>query len=71
MNKCPKCQWPQGIDIRPDGVHSLSPHNFVLAERHKNVNIEILQCKNCGEISIAWTRTPYTEDEILEDIGDD
>jgi len=69
--ECCSCNFGKGITIRPDGVHELSPHAFVLAERHTNVDIEILYCPKCGEVSIAWTRTPNTEDGIFEEIKDD
>lgn len=66
-----KCSFGAGIAIRPDGVHELDPCVYELAERHTNVTVEIWRCKNCGDISVEWHRTPKTEDEILIDIGDD
>lgn len=42
-----------------------APH---LIETHKNVVIDLLVCKNCGDISFAWHRTEDTEDNIVEDM---
>jgi len=63
-----KCHFPDGVSIRPDGIHELSPHQFVEKEIHRNVTVQILQCKKCGEISIAWSRQENTEDEIIDDL---
>ena len=51
-----------GIVIKPDGIHALSPHKFVLEQRLRNVTIEILCCQECGEVSIGWYRQEDTED---------
>ncbi len=55
---CGKCD---GVTIKPDGVHELVPHRFVLAEKYKNVTVEILRCEECGEVSIGWYRQENTE----------
>lgn len=55
----------EGVVIKPDGVHELSPHDFVLEEKLKNVTIEILRCRKCGAFSIGWYRQEDTE-EILD-----
>lgn len=51
-----------GITIRPDGIHELSPHKYVLEQRLRNVTIEILHCKVCGKVSIGWYRQEDTEE---------
>ena len=33
-----KCQWPDGITIKPDGVNELDPCQYKTAEIHKNVD---------------------------------
>ena len=58
------CEF-DGVVFKPDGIHELSPHEFVLDEKYKNVTVEILRCKKCGEISIGWYKQEDTE-EILE-----
>ena len=57
-----KCKFPNGITIKPDGVHTMSPHAFKLVQKLKNVTIEILECSECGEISIGWYRQEDTEE---------
>lgn len=51
-----------GFTIKPDGVHDLSPHNFKVTQKLRNVTIEILQCKKCGAVSIGWYRQENTEE---------
>lgn len=53
-----------GIVIKPDGIHELSPHKFQEEMKLKNVTVQILRCKDCGEVSIGWYR--QTNTEILE-----
>lgn len=55
-----------GITIKPDGIHELSPHKFKLEQKLRNVTIEILRCEECGEVSIGWYRQEDTE-EVEED----
>lgn len=50
------------IVIKPDGIHPLSPHQFVEEEHLRNVTIQILRCKNCGHVSIGWHRQTDTEE---------
>ena len=50
------CHFPDGITIKPDGKHELSAHRFVEKETIHNVTVQILECKDCGEISIGWRR---------------
>ena len=50
-----------GVVIKPDGIHPISPHLFVEEERLKNVTIQILRCKNCGYVSIGWFKQDNTE----------
>ena len=44
------------IEFLPDGVHPLSPHEFVEEEVIQNAWVQILRCKKCGHISIGWRR---------------
>lgn len=52
----------EGITIKPDGIHELSPHRFVLEKRLRNVTIEILRCPVCGEESVGWYRKEDTKE---------
>lgn len=49
------CKWPDGLDFRPDGIHSLCPCNYVVDQIVKNATIEILKCRKCGHCSPSWT----------------
>ena len=49
------------VVIKPDGIHPLSPHQFVEEEHLRNVTIQILRCEKCGHVSIGWYRQPDTE----------
>lgn len=57
-----KCEFPESMSIKPDGIHELSPHAFDLVGRYRNVTVEILRCKNCGEVSIGWFRQEDTDE---------
>lgn len=61
-----KCHYPEGMSIKPDGVHELDPCVYRLKEIHRNVTLEVLQCENCGSIKMFWRRQEDTEDVILE-----
>lgn len=56
-----RCTLPDGVDIKPDGIHSLDPCIYEDIEIHKNVTVIVSRCKNCGKIDISWLRTPETE----------
>ena len=70
MARC-RCKMPDGITIKPDGEHELDPCTYVLKEIHRNVTVEILQCKECGHIPIGWYPQEDTEDEYLGELSDD
>lgn len=55
-----KCEMPGGISIRPDGIHELDACSYEVLEVYKNVTVEILKCKKCGNISIGWYKQPDT-----------
>jgi len=55
------CSHPEGIDIKPDGIHSLDPCLYEDIEMHKNVTVIVSRCKHCGKISLGWFSTPETE----------
>lgn len=58
-----KCQWPDGIDIKPDGVNSLDPCIYQEIETIHNVTAHVLRCKNCGHIELEFTRQEEWSDE--------
>ncbi len=61
----PLCHTPDGITIKPDGVHELSPHRFREKEILRNVTVQILECEHCGEISIGWYKQEDTYEEVI------
>lgn len=58
-----KCSYPEGTTIKPDGIHELDPCTYFVTEVHRNVDVYVLKCVNCGHEEIEWERTPDTEDE--------
>ena len=58
-----KCSFPDGITVKPDGVHDLDPCEYELTERHRNVTVEVLRCRKCGHVEISWFRQDDTIDE--------
>lgn len=62
-----KCSYPEGIVIKPDGIHELDPCTYFVAEVHRNVDVHVLRCVKCGYEEIEWERTPYTEDEYYSE----
>lgn len=57
-----KCNFGEGVTIKPDGINELDPCDYELMEKHRNVTVEILRCKKCGHIEILWHRQDDTED---------
>lgn len=57
-----RCSFPNGIVIKPDGIHELEPCIYEEVERYANVTVSIRRCKNCGHIDIAWHRQEDTEE---------
>ena len=70
MGKC-RCKMPPGVVIKPDGINEFDPCVYELKEIHHNVTVEILQCKECGHISIGWYAQEDTESEYLSEIRDE
>ena len=55
-----KCQPPEGVVIKPDGVNELDPCVYEEVETHHNVDLTILKCKKCGHMDFEWR---YRDDE--------
>lgn len=58
----PKCKHPNGITIKPDGIHKLDPCVYETIEAYANVTVEVRRCRRCGNIDIAWSRQEDTID---------
>ena len=63
-----KCQFPNGMSIKPDGIHSVDPCVYEDIEMHTNVTVVVSRCKNCANIEISWHRQ---EDTIDYDLTED
>ena len=61
-----KCTYPTGVSIKPDGVHELDPCVYDVVEIHRNVTVEVLHCRKCGNTEINWTRQEDTVDEYID-----
>ena len=61
-----KCQFPNGISIRPDGKSELDPCVYGVIEVHKNVDVEVLRCENCGNVVVEWIRREDTMDDVFD-----
>ncbi len=61
------CSHGEGVTVRPDGVHELSPHAYKLTQKLRNVTVEVLTCETCGDVSVAWYRQEDTE-EVTDDV---
>ena len=59
---CKKCQFPNGLIIKPDGENELDPCLYETKQVFTNCIVEILECKNCGNISVSWRKTGDTEE---------
>lgn len=66
----PKCQFPKGLVIKPDGVNELDPCMYDLMEEHRNVTVKVYRCSKCGSIDISWEKQDDTESTIFEVLED-
>lgn len=56
------CKFPDGLTIKPDGVHDLDPCLYDEIERYGNVTVSIRKCRFCGKIDICW----YRQEDTIE-----
>ena len=62
-----KCSFPEGMTIKPDGIHSLDPCIYQTTEIYTNVTVEVRKCIKCGNVDIVWIRQEDTEKVVGED----
>ena len=62
----PKCEFPNGMVIKPDGVNELDPCVYEEIERYANVTVSIRRCKNCGNVEVVWFRQDDTVELPLD-----
>lgn len=51
-----ECRWPEGVTVKPDGVHEADAHEWIEEEIVENATVHVLRCKTCGAVSCGWTR---------------
>lgn len=51
-----KCQFPNGVTVKPDGVHELDPCIYEELEVIENCTVRLLRCKYCGNEEWEWER---------------
>lgn len=60
MNRC-RCKLPDGMIVKPDGIHELDPCIYMTTEIYTNVTVEIRECIHCGRVDIVWVKQDNTE----------
>lgn len=65
-----KCTFPEGITIKPDGIHELEACCYQEVERWENVTVSVRRCQLCGNIDIAWFRQEDTVEVDLNECND-
>ena len=58
-----RCQFPDGITVRPDGIHELDPCVYEEIEVVAHCIVHVLRCKRCGHMEIEWEREASTDME--------
>ena len=56
-----KCHYPDGMVIKPDGVHELDPCIYENIEIHTNCTVIVSRCQKCGNIDISWIKNEGCE----------
>lgn len=51
-----RCQFPDGVVIKPDGVNELDPCLYEEIETVEHCTVHVLRCQRCGHIEIEWER---------------
>lgn len=64
-----RCRFPNGITIKPDGIHPLDPCIYEDKEIHTNVTVYVGQCRECGHVDLRWERQEDTEDILVSPMG--
>lgn len=55
-----KCCF-NSFSIKPDGINELNACQYEESEIWKNVTVQSLKCKKCGNISIGWYKISRSE----------
>lgn len=58
MPRC-RCRFPDGLAVKPDGVHELDPCVYADKQVLRNVTVTVSQCIHCGHVSIMEEAGQY------------
>ena len=47
--------------LRTGNATPIMGHSYIEKEVHNNVNCQILECEDCGHISVSWSREKFPE----------
>lgn len=63
-----KCEFPDGMVIKPDGINELDPCMYEEVERWGNATVIVLKCAKCGHTEVTWKKQTNTIDlsELVE-----
>ena len=56
-----KCQFPNGMKIKPDGTNELDPCIYEDIEIHTNCTVIVSKCTKCGSLEISWIKNEDCE----------
>lgn len=62
-----RCQFPNGMIVRPDGVHELDPCIYEEVEVVPHCTVHVLRCKRCSHMEIEWERETSSSTEEQPD----
>ena len=57
-----KCEFPDGVIIKPDGENELDPCIYSVKHVYTNCIVEVCECEKCGNVSVSWRKTDMTEE---------
>ena len=63
-----RCAMPEGVSLRPDGVHEIDPCIYEEVERHSGCIVHVMRCRRCGHVEISWEKG---EDYQLEEVSEE
>lgn len=69
-----KCNFPEGLTIKPDGINELDPCIYEDVEIHTNCTVIVSRCLKCGHTEFMWMKNDGCESydpKTNEPIGDD
>lgn len=57
-----RCGWGRRVRVQVNG-HPVDPCVYEEIEKHENVTVTVLRCKNCGHVEIEWRNEDGFESE--------